>query len=84
MLQLDVCAILSSAMRRTSTFVFRFGSWQKSALICQESTSREGGFHESTQPQSQVLPSSPRSCQRPRTRRSISASTALALPMLCH
>src|SRR4029450_7791502 len=70
-------------MKRTSTSVFRFGSCCQSALISHESTSREGGSHESTQPQSQVLPSSPRSYQRPPTRGSITASTALTFPILC-
>jgi hypothetical protein len=84
MLQLDACAILALGNEAHFHFRFQIRSWRKSALICQESTSREGGFHESTQPKSKVLPSSPRSCQRPPTPGSISASTALALPMLCH
>src|SRR6266498_3392371 len=69
-------------MKRTSTSVFRFGSYCQSALISHESKSRECGSHESTRPQSQVLPSSPRSYQRPPTRGSITASTAFALPIL--
>src|SRR5262245_10535961 len=69
-------------MKRTSTSVFRVGSGCQSALMSQESTRREGGSHESTRPQSQVPPSSPRSYQRPPTRGSITASTAFALPIL--
>src|SRR5262249_6708623 len=71
-----------SAMKRTSTSVFRFGSCCQSALNSQESTNREWGSHRSTRPQSQVLPSSSRSYQRPPTCGSITASTALAFPIL--
>src|SRR5262249_20227081 len=74
---------LPSGMKRTSTSILRFGSCCQSALISQESTSREGGSHESTRPQSQVLPSSPHSYQRPPTRGSITAFTAVTFPILC-
>src|SRR6202040_912919 len=50
--------------------------------MSQGSPSRELGSHTSTRPQSHVLPSSPRSYQRPPTRGSMTASTALALPIL--
>src|SRR5262252_8418851 len=69
-------------MNRSSISVLRFGSYCHSAVMSQESTRREVGSHASTVPQSQVLPSSPRSYQRPPTRGSTTASTALALPIL--
>src|SRR5262249_10204967 len=74
---------LPSGMKRTSTSVLRFGSCCQSALISQESTSREGGSHESTRPHSQVLPSSPRSYHLPPTCGSITAFTAVTFPILC-
>src|SRR4029453_13402844 len=69
-------------MNRISTSVFRFGSYCQSALISHDSISREGGSHASTRPQSQVLPSSPRSYQRPPTRGSITRPTPFPLPIL--
>src|SRR5882672_9867085 len=69
-------------MKRTSTSVFSLGSYCQSAVMSQERTRREVGSHESTLPQSHVLPSSPRSYHRPPTRGSITASTAVALPIL--
>src|SRR5687768_1857039 len=69
-------------MKRISISVFSSGSYCQSALTSHESTRRDGGSHDSTRPQSQVLPSSPRSYQRPPTRGSITASTALAVPIL--
>src|SRR5262249_14249892 len=70
------------AMKRTSTSVRRSGSCLKSASISHERIKRVGGSQTSTRPQSQVLPSSPCSYHRPPTRGSITASTALALPIL--
>src|SRR3954470_11131261 len=69
-------------MNFTSISVFSVGSYCQSAAMSQDSTSRECGSQDNTLPQSQVLPSSPRSYQRPPTRGSITASTALALPIL--
>src|SRR5215207_10256205 len=68
-------------MNRTSTSVFRLGSCCQLPLISQDSTKRICS-QESARPQSHVLPSSPRSYQRPPTRGSITASTAFALPIL--
>src|SRR4030095_15872418 len=73
---------LPSAMKRTSTSVLRFASCCQSGVISHESTIRECGSHERTRPQSHVLPSSPRSYQRPPTCGSITASTRFALPIL--
>src|SRR4029453_14494481 len=69
-------------MKRPSTSVCSFGSCFQSAVISQESTNRVCGSQDRTRPQSQVLPSSPRSYQRPPTRGSITASTAFTLPIL--
>src|SRR5215207_2456085 len=68
-------------MNRTSTSVFRLGSCCQLPLISQDSTKRICS-QESARPQSHVLPSSPRSYQHPPTRGSITASIALALPIL--
>jgi hypothetical protein len=51
-------------------------------VISQESSSRVGGSHDSTRPQSQVLPSSPRSYQRPPALGSITMSLIGDLLML--
>ena len=50
MLQLDACAILALGNEAHFHFRFQIRSWRKSALICQESTSREGGFHRAHSP----------------------------------
>ena len=59
---------LPSALKRTSNSVFRVGSYCQSALISHERTRRECGSHAITLPHWHVLPSSPRSNQRPLAR----------------
>src|ERR1700730_436908 len=70
------------SMKRISISVFKSGSYCQSAVMSQDSTSRNGGSQERTLPHWHVLPSSPRSYQRPPTCGSMIASTALALPIL--
>ena len=73
----------SSAVKRTSTSDWIAGSWSNFAFSCQASTTRAGGSHASTWPQSQSLPSVPRSNQRPPTRGSMRTSAQSAAPMWC-
>src|SRR5207253_9960762 len=57
------------------------GSYCHSPLICQVISSRWGGSHATTRPQSHSLPSTPRSYQRPPSRGSRIASAISAWPM---